>query len=307
MDDHGGHGHGHSEHRHEHHDHAHGHHHGHEGGHAHPYHVDSLRNNDALYADVYSQIVRWLAPPPDAVMLDAGCGAGGFTKLLAEAAPNGRVVALDEGEEMLEATRGLAEASGVRGRVITRRGDIQEGSLPEERFDIAWSSRTVHHLRDQLAGVRRLADLLKPGGRLVLREGMTNSRFLPEDLGIGERGLEARLEVAFHQWFSANVRGDGVPYPFGWTQMLRDAGLSDVTARTFLLEALPPFTDAQVRYMSQHLKRWLDDEDRRSALTSEDIATLERLTDPASDHFVFARPDLQLVETVTVYVGRKPE
>jgi len=297
--------------RHEEHPHAHG---GHEHapaaaqGHEHGFNVDSLRNNDSLYTGVYRQIIDWLAIPRDASVLEAGSGAGGFTQLLAEAVVphGGTVTALDESDEMLHATRDLLTGGPHGASVRYQQGDI--GSLPFDRatFDLAWSSRTVHHLADQLAGVRELARVLKPGGRLVLREGSIRTRFLPDDIGLGEPGLEDRLDVAYHRWFAANVRHGGVRYPYGWLRMLTEAGLTNVTARTFMLEAIAPFDDVQVSYMGRHLRRWTDSDDRRAYLMPGDADILAALLDPASDDFVFSRTDLYLHEPVTVYVGTAP-
>jgi ubiquinone/menaquinone biosynthesis C-methylase UbiE len=300
---------GHGEHPHAHggHEHGHGEHgHGH-GGHEHGFNVESLRNNDSLYADVYRQIIDWLAVPHGAAVLEAGSGAGGFTQLLAEAVvPNGgSVTALDESHEMLDATRDLLERGPHGKSVRYQQGDI--GKLPFDAgaFDLAWSSRTIHHLADQLAGVRELARVLKPSGRLVLREGSIRTRFLPDDIGLGEPGLEDRLDVAYQRWFASNVRHDGVRYPYGWLRMLAEAGLSVVTARTFMLEAIAPFTDVQISYMGRHLRRWIDNDERRGFLLPGDADILAALVDPMSEHFVFSRTDLYLHEQVTVYVGTK--
>ena len=293
--DHGGHGH-HEEHGHGHREH---------GGHEHGFNVQSLRNNDLLYADVYRQIIDWLAIPHGASVLEAGSGAGGFTRLIAEAVvpSGGAVTAFDESQEMLDATRSLLDSTPYGGSVAYQQGDI--GALPfaDANFDLGWSSRTIHHLPDQLAGVRELARTLKPGGRLVLREGSIRTRFLPDDIGLGEPGLEDRLDVAFHRWFASNVRHGGVRYPFGWLRMLTEAGLTNVTARTFLLEAIAPFTDIQVSYMGRHLRRWVDNDDRQAMLAQGDADILKALLDPTSKDFVFSRTDLYLHEMVTVYVG----
>jgi SAM-dependent methyltransferase len=286
-------------------------HHGHGGshgsghGHEHGFNADSLRNNDLLYADVYRQAIDWLAIPAGASVMEAGCGAGGFTQLLADAiAPAGGVItAFDESAAMIDATRGLIEGGAHAASVSYQQGDL--GALPFEpgSFDLVWSSRTIHHLADQLAAVTGLAGTLRSGGKLVLREGSIRTRFLPDDIGLGAPGLEDRLDVAFQRWFATDVRGGGVRYPYGWTHMLAEAGLSDVTARTFVLEALPPFTDVQISYMGRHLRRWVESDDRKANLDPGDAEILADLTSPASEHYVFKRPDLYLHEMVTIYVG----
>jgi SAM-dependent methyltransferase len=292
---------------HDEHEHEHGHEHGHGHGHEHGYTGDSLRGNDAYYAAVYREIIDWLDLVPGSSALEAGAGAGGFTWQLAEAiGPNGRVTALDVNQELLDVVRAMLEGTPLAARVSYRQGDISNLADIPERYSLVWSSRTVHHLPDQVAGVRALAGLLAPGGRLALREGGTRPHFLPDDIGISAPGLEARLEIANVQWFAANVRDthDAVRYPYGWTQALRDGGLSDVTAKTFLVESLPPFSDVEIAYMGRQLKRWTEDEERRAMLDHDDVHALDQLTDPASEHFVFGRSDLHLTEAVTVYVGQ---
>jgi SAM-dependent methyltransferase len=287
-------------------EHHHGH--GHEHGDAEHGFAESLRNNDLLYQGVYRQALEWLAMPAGAAAMEAGCGAGGFTQLLVDAVVphGGTVVAFDEADAMLDATRELIAPGPHAASVSYERGDIGAMPFDDGVFDLVWSSRTVHHLADQLAGVRELARTVRSGGKLALREGSIRTRFLPDDIGIGAPGLEDRLDVAFQRWFAARVRADGVRYPFGWTQMLRDAGLTDITARTFMLEALPPFTDVQISYMGRHLRRWVDNDERKALLDDGDEDVLTALLDPASASYVFKRPDLYLHEMVTVYVGSAP-
>jgi ubiquinone/menaquinone biosynthesis C-methylase UbiE len=189
--------------------------------------------------------------------------------------------------------------------VSYQESDIAKLPFDEGSFDLVWSSRTIHHLPDQLAAVGELARVLKTGGWLALREGPIRTKFLPDDIGLGDPGLDDRLDVAFHRWFASNVRGEAVSvrYPFGWTKMLSDAGLKNVTAKTFMLEALAPFDDVQISYMSRHLKRWIEDDERKAMLMPGDAEILEQITSATSEHFVFGREDLYLQEAVTVFAG----
>ena len=304
--EHEAHGHSHDAHEHDHAHEAHGHEHevhghGHDG-----YNASSLQRSDAFYRPVYERIIDWLEVQPGSKVLDAGSGTGIFTELLASAVGDaGSVTALDMSEELLESVRQRVAGSPLAGRVAFQVGDITDMPLGDTEFDLVWTSSTIHHLPDQVAGLRELWRVLKPRHSLALREGGLPSRFLPPDPGVGKPGLEDRLQALFREWFAANVRsGEGVvPHPYGWTQTLRDAGFSNVTAKSFLVELLPPFNDDQTAYMRGHLARWVDSEERRALLTREDAETIDQLIDSESEHYAFRRMDLHYLEAVTVYVG----
>ncbi len=201
--------------------------------------------------------------------------------------------------------RERVEKSPFNNRASYHEGDIEHLPFEDGQFDLVWSSRTVHHLPDQLAGVKELRRVLKPGGRLALREGGLRSRFLPNDTGIGQPGLEDRLDVAFEAWFHTHVRGgEGVvAYPFGWSQLLRDSGLANVTAKSFMLEVLPPLQPLQVEYMTGLLNRWVESDERRGFISRADAETINNLIDPESPRYAFHRQDLHYMEGVTVYLG----
>ena len=276
-------------------------------GHGHgAYDSSNLQRADEFYGSVYEQIVAWLNIVPGTAALEAGSGAGGITELLARAVgQEGGVAALDQAPELLQTVRERLDSSPFKSRVSYHEGDIQHLPFENGQFDVVWSSRTVHHLPDQLAGVRELCRVLKPGGRLLLREGGIRPQVLPTDVGIGEPGLEARLVMAFDRWFHAHVRGEGVVrYPYGWTQLLRDAALVDVTGKTFLVEHMPPFSESQVEYMTRLFSRWVNSEERREFISDEDANAIQQLIDPESPCYAFKRQDLHYIEAVTVYLGR---
>ena len=293
--------HGQQSHGHQSHGHAHG------GGQGHgAYDPNNLQRSDAFYGGVYREIADWLKISPGTRALEAGSGAGGFTELLADAVgPDGTVSALDVTPELLQTARERVEKSAFKKRVTYHEGDIGRLPFDDGHFDLVWSSRTVHHLPDQLAGVNELRRVLKPGGRLALREGGLRPRFLPIDTGIGAPGLEDRLDVAFEAWFHTHVRGgEGVvAYPFGWTQLLRDAGLGNVSAKSFMLEVLPPLQTVQVEFMSNLLRRWVESDERRVFISQEDADTINKLIDPNNPQYAFHRQDIHYMEGVTVYVG----
>jgi trans-aconitate 2-methyltransferase len=101
----------------------------------------------------------------DEVVLDAGCGSGRVTALLADLVPRGRVYAVDVAPSMVAHAR---EALGDRAVVFCQ--DLVELDLPET-VDVIFSNATFHWIRDHDALFAALHRTLKPGGRLVAQCG----------------------------------------------------------------------------------------------------------------------------------------
>jgi trans-aconitate 2-methyltransferase len=101
----------------------------------------------------------------DEVVLDAGCGSGRVTALLADRVPEGRVYGVDAAPSMVEHAQ---EALGDRATVLCQ--DLVELELPEQ-IDVAFSNATFHWIHDHPRLFSRLHATIKPGGQLVAQCG----------------------------------------------------------------------------------------------------------------------------------------
>jgi trans-aconitate 2-methyltransferase len=101
----------------------------------------------------------------DEVVLDAGCGSGRVTALLADRVPRGRVYGVDVAPSM---AAHAAEALGERATILCQ--DLVELSLPEP-VDVVFSNATFHWVKDHDALFAALHRTLKPGGRLLAQCG----------------------------------------------------------------------------------------------------------------------------------------
>jgi 2-polyprenyl-3-methyl-5-hydroxy-6-metoxy-1,4-benzoquinol methylase len=100
--------------------------------------------------------------------LDAGCGSGVFTALLARSGY--KVLAVDESEAMLDAARrhcgsALADAEGS---VEFRTASLEDLNVPARSFDVILCLSVLEYVADDAAALRQLGDAVTPGGVLVL-------------------------------------------------------------------------------------------------------------------------------------------
>ena len=102
-------------------------------------------------------------------VLDAGCGSGRVTELLAERLPDGRVIALDASAAMIEAARTRLVAFGDRIDYVV--ADLGKPLPLEQPVDAVLSTATFHWVPDHDALFANLAGVLRPGGRLVAQCG----------------------------------------------------------------------------------------------------------------------------------------
>lgn len=244
-------------------------------------------------------MVRWLEIPPTARILDAGCGRGDHVRLFAEQVSTpGAVTALDIKPAALEAVALRLRGTSLTEKVVTKQGDILKLPFPNQSFDLAWASHVLHGQRDYAGAVQELRRVVKPGGRVVLRENRISSALLPYDVGFGRPSLEYRTDLLFLERFAAD-RIERGRCPFGWLQVLQNGGCRDVRAKSLVMEAQAPWTEDQKAYIVFHLRRKLEEKQ----LEEEDRKTLQVLLDENSPQHVLKRRDLYFTSINTMYIG----
>jgi SAM-dependent methyltransferase len=272
-------------------------------------HIEMLLANARRFDAWYRTVARDLVRPGDRLALDVGCGGAGMTLAMAQAMTEGRVLAVDGDEAVLRAARERVRTEWTDARVTidVMQADLDHG-IDAEPADLVWASASVHHAGDQQATVTSLARLLRPGGRLALAEGGLPSRHLPWDVGVGEPGLEIRLEAAQDRWFAAMRAGlpGSVPMPYGWTEALRRAGLAEPATRTTLIEAPTPLSETDRAHAVASLATrvgWLREANMLHA-GDDDAWTV--LLDPEHESWIGRRDDLTDLSARSVHVAVAP-
>jgi trans-aconitate 2-methyltransferase len=101
-------------------------------------------------------------------VLDAGCGSGRVTRLLAERLPNGGVIGVDAAPSMIEIAR--ENLADLGDRVELRNQDLLDLDL-EQEVDAVFSGATFHWILDHERLFERLFAALRPSGVLEAQCG----------------------------------------------------------------------------------------------------------------------------------------
>ncbi len=127
-----------------------------------------LRLQSGIWEPATTRLLDRVGIAPGARCLDVGCGPGEVLRLLAErTGPGGSVTGVDVdgavGREALSVLRATVETP-----VDFVEGDARDLDLPA--FDVVYVRLVLMHLADPVAFLRRLHDLVAPGGVLVVQD-----------------------------------------------------------------------------------------------------------------------------------------
>jgi SAM-dependent methyltransferase len=237
--------------------------------------------------------------------LDVGCGVGLYALWLAEAVgPGGCVVGIEPTAERVEEARALVGGRLDPGRLELRQGDGTALDMPPGSFDWIWCGDVLHHILETGAALSEFRRVVRPGGRIIIKESQVlSAMFLP-----GHPEIERRIQLAEIE----RTRGEGGGRAFLERRQttlasLRAAGLDDLGVRTYLIERRPPLGAADRDYIQKTVfdRNW--GERLRGLLEPDDWAQRGYLCDPESPGNVLQSPDYHCLYPVTVFSARTPE
>lgn len=137
---------------------------------------------DAIWPQEAPLFARYRLPP-DAAILDAGCGTGEITVRLAALYPEARVLGVDVLAASLARGRARAVATGVADRARFEERSVYELDLPAATFDLVVCRHVLHSIPDPPRVLAELVRVLRPGGWLhVLSEDYGMIHFAPRAL-----------------------------------------------------------------------------------------------------------------------------
>ncbi|MFI7151245.1 class I SAM-dependent methyltransferase [Nonomuraea sp. NPDC050022] len=267
--------------------------------------MTELLDLDAEVLHAYlSEVTAWVhqlaGDPAPSHLLDLGSGTGTGTFALLERFEKAEVTALDMSAPYLRHLRNKAEERGVAHRVRTVQADLDAAWADLDPVDLVWAASSLHHMADPVRTLTDVRAALRPGGLLVAVELDSFPHFLPDDLGIGRPGLEARCRAVMAEERSARLPHMGAD----WGPLLTRAGFTVETERVFTVDLTPPLPASTGRYAQLALRRLRTGLGER--LSADDQAALDVLLDDERPDGILRRGDLHVRTTRTAWAARRP-
>lgn len=141
---------------------------------------------DLLHSDTFY--------PAGSRVLEAGCGVGAQTIILARNSPGAIITSIDVSEASLAAAEQRAISAGLT-NVQFRHADVFNLPFDRDSFDHIFICFVLEHLSNPLAALRALKEVLRPGGTIVVIEGDHGSTFFYPDSAAAHAAIECQVEL----------------------------------------------------------------------------------------------------------------
>ena len=239
----------------------------------------------------WDEVTRWIEqaiPTNVRRIADLGAGTGNGTFALARRFDHAEVVAVDASDEMLERVREKALDGGLAERIKSVQADLDTDWPESGAVDLTWASMFMHHLTDVDGALQRIHAATRHGGLIVIAEFTDPPRFLPDDLGFDEPGLEGRCIEAFKRERLRSLPGFGLQ----WGRRLERAGFSAIEERVFDLEG----DSTDPGRLARYARLWLERVSSAAAphLSTDDVSVLKELLADTGPRSLEQRSDLHM-------------
>ena len=153
---------------------------------------------NARLQDQASTLVELLhsdtAYPAGCQVLEAGCGVGAQTLVLAAHSPHAHITSIEISPSSVAEARQAVDAAGIR-NVSVQQADIFNLPFNPDTFDHVFLCFVLEHLPNPVEALRALKTVLKPGGTLTAIEGDHGSTFFHPDSQAAHRAIRCQVEL----------------------------------------------------------------------------------------------------------------
>lgn len=218
--------------------------------------IEWLETHHRSKAREREQMIRDLQMKKGSFVVDAGCGPGLWTPLLARAIGSyGRILGVDISAECLVTAQRRSMGKPYRRQVQYKRAILEELPIRYGEADVIFSANVSQYLAEPVDTFAAMGPHLKQGGRLIIKDiDFGTMRFHNID-----PGLQARVYQARERWEQVRV-DNGFAFEDSWVGSklagyLREAGYEEVQEKSYKIIRTYP-VPKDFRYYLQGIAEW---------------------------------------------------
>jgi ubiquinone/menaquinone biosynthesis C-methylase UbiE len=207
------------------------------------------------------QMIRDIDFKQDSFVVDAGCGPGLWTPLLARAIGyQGRILGVDVSPEALVTAYKRIHGKGYEQLVRYKRGLLEQMPVRYASVDLIFSANVSQYLPEPETIFAAMGRYLVPGGRLVIKDiDFGTMRFQAID-----PGLQARVFQAREHWEQLRVDA-GYAFEDSWVgsklaSYMKAAGFEQVQEKSYRIVRHFPLSQ-DFRFYLKGIAEWFVCED----------------------------------------------
>lgn len=234
---------------------------------------DRLEKQSLLFG--HDRAFDMVAPKPGTRILDAGCGSGWLSRLIAQRMPDCQVIGVDINPAYVAFARQRASEAGLD-NLTYHIGTLTDLPFDDGTFDTIFSLMVLIFLQNRQDAISEMARVARPGGRVIaMQQGIAMQLNYPPEPEL-ESHIRKFFDIAFPNWKLEALPG-----------MMTLAGLGDVDVQIStdpLYTFIGPASEHQI-------------ENNRNVVAPAVARIGDFLNDPNAT--------LSLVERWTDYIARK--
>jgi ubiquinone/menaquinone biosynthesis C-methylase UbiE len=132
--------------------------------------------------------------PAGSTALEAGCGVGAQTVILAKNSPGARITSIDVSETSLNQAAALAAQEHLS-NVTFQVADIFNLPFEAASFDHVFVCFVLEHLKNPGEALARLQSVLKPGGTMTVIEGDHGSAYFHPESPLASQTIQCLIDI----------------------------------------------------------------------------------------------------------------
>lgn len=144
---------------------------------------------------------KWAA---GSTILEAGCGVGAQTKIIAAQNPNCNFVGVDISQQSLQVAGQLIQELDLN-NVTFLKEDLTHLSFKENTFDHVFLCFVLEHAKSPMAILEALKYVLKPNGTITVIEGDHGSTYFHPESKAARQVVQAQVDLQAKSGGNANI------------------------------------------------------------------------------------------------------